>query len=136
MTTEALYNTLDCAVYLWAAVCLWAAACLLWIAQNIYLQRKDLTMAREKLLVAHIKKAVEIQGGRPIKYHGSCYSEAGIPDLLIAFKGNFVFFEVKLPGEKPTAIQSAVMDELKDAGAVGAVVYSVHEAISFLQNIT
>lgn len=125
--------TLDALVYLWAIFCL------LIFARHIYIERKesnDLIMAREKSLVHRIAKAVRDQGGRPIKYHGSCYSEAGVPDLLVAYKGAFVFFEVKLPGEKPSAIQSAVMDELKDAGAIGGVVYSVMEAMCFLQNIT
>jgi hypothetical protein len=125
--------TIDALVYLWALFCLF------FYAQHLWLQRKEdneAIMAREKNLIQRIVKAVRDQGGRPIKYHGSCYSEAGIPDLLVAYKGAFVFFEVKLPGEKASAIQSAVMDELKDAGAIGGIVHSVNEAMNFLQNIT
>lgn len=125
--------TVDALVYLWAIFCLLA------YAHHLYVHRRkddNYIMARETNLVNRIKQTVKAQGGRPIKYHGSCYSEAGIPDLLIAYRGCFVFFEAKLPGEKATAIQSAVMDELKDAGAIGGVVYSVEEALSFLNCIS
>jgi hypothetical protein len=127
-----LAATIDALVYLWAIFCLF------FYAQHLWLQRKEdnqAIMAREKTLSKNIKAAIRARGGRPIKYHGSCYSEAGIPDLLACYRGQFVFFESKLPGEWPTAIQSAVMDQLKAAGAIGGICVNVQMAMTYLDSV-
>lgn len=69
-----------------------------------------------------------------MKIHGGPYQLAGVPDLLCVRDGRALFLEVKRPGEKPTAIQRARMDEIKTVGgAVCAVVTSVEEADDYLR---
>lgn len=92
-------------------------------------------MARESEIRTRIVKAIKQRGGRPIKYHGSCYSEAGVPDLLVCYKGFFVFIETKRPGEQPTAKQVAVIQELAKSRGTGGIAESVADAMSILDLI-
>ena len=90
---------------------------------------------RESALSKAIRSAFAARGARPIKYHGGPYSEAGIPDLLVCYRGFFVYIETKGPGEKPTPIQEARMHDLRQACAIGGVAYNVDDAIGFLAEI-
>ena len=65
--------------------------------------------------------------------------EAGTPDLM-AFKRqenkfgsillNLLFIEVKVPGNKPTALQKAKMEELEEYGALCLVATSEQDLIN------
>lgn len=70
--------------------------------------------------------------------------EAGTPDLL-AFKTildhavpngihriELFFIEVKIPGNKPTPLQTAKMEQLGEYGAICIIVHSLDEAISLI----
>lgn len=92
-------------------------------------------MARESDIRTRIVKEIKRRGGRPIKYHGSCYSEAGVPDLLVCYKGFFVFIETKKPGEQPTPKQVAVIQELERSRGTGGIAESVEDAMSILDRI-
>jgi hypothetical protein len=88
---------------------------------------------KESQLSKDVKDAVKACGGRPIKYHGSCYSEAGVPDLIVCYKGEFVWMETKREGETSTPVQLAVQKELDEAGAIGCEIFSVPEALALLE---
>lgn len=70
------------------------------------------------------------------KIHGSPYQEAGIPDLVGCFKGYFVGMEVKQPGEEPTPIQRANINDIISAGGYARVIDSVKEAVRFLDYVS
>lgn len=63
-------------------------------------------------------------------------NRAGTPDIM-AFKDkgccneesyiDLLFIEVKVPGNKPTPLQTAVMEELSDHGARCIVAHSIEE---------
>ena len=63
-------------------------------------------MVSEASIVKAIKRALK---ARPLcdceKYHGNQFSTAGFPDLFGCDNGRMFCFEVKRPGQKPTAIQ-------------------------------
>ena len=61
------------------------------------------------------------------KAHGGRFGTAGIPDVICCYRGRFFAFEVKVPGNKPTEIQQATIDRLKQAGARVFVVNSVKD---------
>jgi hypothetical protein len=86
----------------------------------------------EATLRTAIAAACRARGARPIKYHGTQYSESGIPDLLVCYRGRFVFFEVKVPGKHMTPIQRRRAEELWAAGAYGGEAHSVAEAAFYL----
>ena len=128
---QGIAATVDALVYVWAIFCLLA------IAAHIFRQRswENQAMARERTLSKNIKAAVRERGGRPIKYHGSCYSESGIPDLLICYRGWFVWIESKQPGEWSTPIQVQRQKELTKTGAIGGVCVSVGMAMTLLDAV-
>ena len=61
------------------------------------------------------------------KEHGGMYGTAGIPDIICCIKGKFAAFEVKVPGNKPTAIQASVHQKIRNAGGRVEVVFSVDD---------
>ena len=63
------------------------------------------------------------------KIHGSAFTPAGMPDLICCIKGLFIGIEVKMPGEKPTALQANEQDEIWMAGGIAMIVHSPEEAV-------
>jgi hypothetical protein len=51
----------------------------------------------------------------------------GVADLLACFKGYFIAFEVKRPGEQPKPLQVYNAKLVRDAGGTSHVVTSVEE---------
>lgn len=45
-------------------------------------------------------------------------SNAGIPDRLLLCNGNYIFIELKKPGEKPRKLQIYMINKLKSYGAI------------------
>ena len=71
-----------------------------------------------------------------LKVHGSHFQRAGIPDLLVCYRGRFLAFELKHPtdGSGPTELQKRELLSLERAGAVAAVVRSVEEMDIYLDS--
>lgn len=73
------------------------------------------------------------QSGRVRVRGGMMYlAPAGSPDVVgyMLAGGRFVGIEVKLPGEKPTAIQDTWREEITKAGGVAATAWCVADAIA------
>lgn len=68
-----------------------------------------------------------------MKVHGNMYQKKGVPDLLIIINGITIFIETKIKYNKPSAIQLAVINEIKEAGCYAYVVYSIEEAKEVLK---
>lgn len=66
------------------------------------------------------------------KTHGGMYGTAGIPDIIACMGGRFVALEVKQPGGKPTRLQEITLGKIREAGGIAAVVTSVEEVRSVL----
>ncbi len=62
------------------------------------------------------------------KEHGGQYGTAGIPDIICCFRGRFVALEAKVEKNTPTKLQQATIEQIRAAGGVAEVVYSVDEA--------
>jgi hypothetical protein len=77
------------------------------------------------------------RGGRPFKIQGGAdsFQEIGIPDLLCCYQGRFVGAEAKIPGNKPSAKQAAILDEIADAGGYAIVFTTVEEVSHLLSHI-
>jgi len=67
-----------------------------------------------------------------VKLHGSQYSTAGMPDLLIVRDGKVAFLETKNTLGKTRPRQDYMLMLLHNAGAVVGVVRSVEEAVAVL----
>lgn len=93
---------------------------------------------KESTLQSTIRKAVlaRYPGSFIFKVHGGPMQMAGIPDLVGCIHGRFVGLEVKLPvGSHPVSpVQRKVLDDLRRAGGIGAVVRGVDEALELLES--
>lgn len=92
-------------------------------------------MAKESEIRAKIVKAIKNRGARPVKYYGCVYSEAGVSDLLVCYRGLFLVIETKVPGEQPTAKQDAFIDSVHQSEGWGGPASSVEEALEYLDEI-
>lgn len=61
------------------------------------------------------------------KEHGGMYGTAGIPDLIVCYRGRFIAFECKVGKNTPTILQAVTIQKIKIAGGYAAVVRSVEE---------
>ena len=66
--------------------------------------------------------------------HGSPYQQAGVPDLLVGYKGQLYAMEVKRPGQRLSAIQAKVIEEIRASGCVAGRVESIEEAEEMLKH--
>lgn len=90
----------------------------------------------EKDIVNAIKRAVQERGAWVIKTHGSPHL-AGVPDLLLCYRGYFVAMEVKRPETRGTVTmrQRVFLNQIAEAGGLSGVVVSVDEAMILLDAI-
>ncbi|MCC5910041.1 MAG: VRR-NUC domain-containing protein [Clostridiaceae bacterium] len=70
------------------------------------------------------------------KTHGGMYQVAGIPDIILCYRGQFIALEIKVPGKKPTKLQEKVLKDITAAGAIAEVVYSVEDVRGILGNLS
>lgn len=89
----------------------------------------------EAAIVTAVLRAARRRGAKLIKTHGSGYGEIGTPDLLGAYRGRALAWEVKQPGRYPTPKQRHELERWQAAGACAAVVRSAQEAEALLDAI-
>lgn len=53
---------------------------------------------------------------------GTGYGNSGVPDFLICHKGRFIAVEAKAGDNKPTLLQEANMQRIRDAGGITLVI--------------
>ena len=68
------------------------------------------------------------------KEHGGQYGTAGIPDIIVCYRGRFIALEAKVGKNQPTRLQAATIDQIKRAGGIACVVRSVDEIKEILNN--
>lgn len=91
---------------------------------------------REKLIQRQIIKHLRDMGAWVFNVHGSPYQQAGVPDLLIGYKGRFYALEVKRPGQSLSAIQAKVIEEIRASGCIASRVESIEDVIQLLEDVT
>ena len=69
------------------------------------------------------------------KEHGGQYGTAGIPDIIICYKGRFAALEAKVGVNMPTKLQAATIDKIRQAGGTAAVVRSVKDVQAILSEM-
>lgn len=67
------------------------------------------------------------------KEHGGQYGTAGIPDLIVCYKGKFIAFEGKVGKNKPTPLQDATIKRILRAGGYALVVRSLEEVKDIIE---
>lgn len=66
------------------------------------------------------------------KEHGGQYGTAGIPDIIVCYKGRFIALEAKVGRNQPTRLQAATIVQIRHAGGIAAVVRSVEDVKAVL----
>jgi len=96
-----------------------------------------MTRQPEGKLVTNIRRTLRDKGARAFKIQGDAemFQEVGIPDLLVCYRGRFVGLEAKMPGNRATAKQMAILNEIANAGGNAAVVTTVGEVSRLLAKI-
>lgn len=94
-------------------------------------------MQPERRIVQRIQAYLEGRGARPFKIFGEegSYQEAGIPDLLVCYRGVFIGVEVKQPGGEASPLQKRVLRSIESAGGIAAVVESVEQVEHLLSKV-
>lgn len=91
----------------------------------------------ETRIVASIKKELKARGAFCFKVHGSEHMMAGLPDLIVCYKGLFIGLEVKTPVGVVSAVQHYVHGQIRSPGADGIaeVVTSAAEVVAILNRV-
>jgi penicillin-binding protein-related factor A (putative recombinase) len=93
----------------------------------------------EKHLVNRIREKLKklFPGILIIKIHGGLFQMAGLPDLIICYKGRFIALEVKLPGKEKTLtkLQKTWLRRVRKAGGIAYMITSVEKAVGVIQRI-
>ena len=90
----------------------------------------------ERDLVEEIKKYLQTKTELFFwKEHGGQFGTAGIPDIIVCYKGKFIAFECKKPGGKPTILQKIAINKIIKAKGIAVVVYTLEEVKNIIENI-
>lgn len=92
-------------------------------------------MQPEARLGHSIKAALEAKGAFVFKVHGSGMMMAGLPDLIVCYKGNYIGLEIKTPTGVVSKIQEHTHKKIRAAGGGAFVVRSVQEALDTLLTV-
>ena len=67
------------------------------------------------------------------KEHGGMYGTAGIPDIIVCYRGKFIAFEAKVGKNKPTVLQEVTIRKILKAGGYATVVRTVEEVKQIIE---
>lgn len=88
---------------------------------------------QENKVQKEIQDYLENIGAYRFKVHGEIFMRAGIPDIIACLKGRFIGIEVKDGTNKPSELQKAHGRQIKKAGGIFGVAYSVDDVKKLLQ---
>ncbi len=70
------------------------------------------------------------------KEHGGQFGTAGIPDIIVCYRGRFIAFEVKVGKNKETVLQKMTINKILKAGGYALVVRSVAEVVNVISALS
>lgn len=90
---------------------------------------------RETVVVGKILNYLRSRGAFAEKIHGD-YSQAALLDIIACYRGWFIHLEVKRSASyTATPRQQYIIQKVKDAGGISAVVYSVEQVAALLSEL-
>ena len=69
------------------------------------------------------------------KEHGGQFGTAGIPDIIICYKGKFIAFECKQPGRKPTILQAITIRRILNANGIAVIVTDLRQVKEIINSL-
>lgn len=89
---------------------------------------------KERDLIAKIRNYLKsVQDLFFWKEHGGQYGTAGIPDVIVCYKGKFIAFEAKVGRNKTTPLQDATIKRIIKAGGYALVVRTLDEVKEIIE---
>lgn len=67
------------------------------------------------------------------KEHGGQFGTAGIPDIIVCYRGRFIAFECKAGNNNPTVLQAITIKQIIKAGGYALVVRSLEEVKQIIE---
>lgn len=95
----------------------------------------NLPVEREKTIENRIKNYLKKNNIYYFKVHGNGFQKVGIPDIVACINGTFTGIEVKRPGGKPSPLQIANIEQIRNNGGSAEIVYSFEEAKQFIDSV-
>lgn len=90
----------------------------------------------EKEIIAAIKEYLKtVENCFYWKEHGGQFGTAGIPDIIVCYRGRFIAFEVKTAAGKVTVLQAVTIKRILKAGGIALVVRSVEEVRQIMDSL-
>ena len=80
-------------------------------------------MGSEKQFENKVKAYLKSQGCWVLKTWSNGIQRSGVPDLLVCCNGYFLGIELKAENGKPTELQLYNMEQIRNAGGIGIVLY-------------
>ena len=74
-------------------------------------------------------------GAYVVKVHVGSYQSQGTPDILCCYKGRFIGFELKKPGESASELQKYRIEQIQRAEGLAYVADSVKQVKEVLYDI-
>lgn len=90
---------------------------------------------REKNIENKIKSYLKSKGAYYFKHHGNQFSQVGVPDIIVCYKGKFIGIEVKNETGKTSPLQDINLKMINDAGGIGIVARCVEDVSKVIDNI-
>jgi len=92
-------------------------------------------MSEKDIVSAILRYLKSVPGCFAWKEHGGMYGTAGLPDIIVCFKGKFIAFEVKTPSGKLTKLQEITLQRITEAKGYAFKVTSVGEVREILERL-
>ena len=86
------------------------------------------TKTKERAISTKIQTYLRLNGAYVVKYHGNQFSIAGVPDLLVCYKGDFYGLEIKTDMGKVSRLQEIHADQIARACGKWYVLRSLEDA--------
>lgn len=77
----------------------------------------------EKKFEEQVKKWLKEHNAWYVKTWSNGIQRAGIPDLIICWKGRFIGLELKAENGRPSELQKREVDQIKKAGGIAMILY-------------
>lgn len=94
-------------------------------------------MGSEKIFENKIKRMLKDNGAYFVKFFANGFTRSGVPDILACVNGYFVGIEVKAETGSPSDLQLYNIEQIRDAGGFGFVVYpsGYNDLVKFIDDL-
>ena len=91
-------------------------------------------MPEEKIFETKVKRLLKLRGCWLLKTFSNGIQRAGVPDLLVCYKGYFIGIELKAEKGRPSKLQEYEIAGIRDAGG-WALVLKPSGLTAFLEEL-